>query len=525
MKLRLGFFLSVLLVACSNDKDTEDYAIFKYNESAGINSLDPAFAKDQANIWATSQLFNGLVQLDKDLQVQPAIAKEWDIAADAKTYTFYLRTDVLFHQHELLSEQERLVRAQDFVYSFNRLTDAQVASPGAWVMNNVQLYEAINDSTLRIVLKTAFPPFLGLLSMPYCSVVPEEVASQANFRDEPLGTGPFYFQYWKDNVKLVLRKNPDYFEEGLPRLDAVSISFIKDKQVAFLAFLKGELDFISGLDASYKDEVLTSSGSLQESYKGIINLQSQPYLNTEYLGFLMDENNLSITQQKAVRKAINYGFDRVKMMIYLRNNIGTPALEGFVPKGLPSFTEGLSGYDYNPEKAKALLAKADVPLSAEVVLSTTSSYLDICEYIQSQLQEIGLNINVEVSPPSTHRQMVATSKLDFFRGSWIADYADAENYLALFYSKNFCPNGPNYTHFKNEDFDAIYELAIQEANDSIRYSLYQQMDQIILEEAAIVPLYYDQVIRFVQPNIQNFESNGMNILNLKRVEKFFLNQE
>ena len=118
-----------------------------------------------------------------------------------------------------------------------------------------------------MTLKTAFPPFLGLLSMPYCSVVPEEVVSKTSFRDAPVGTGPFHFQYWKDNVKLVMRKNPDYFEQGLPKLDAVSISFIKDKQAAFLAFLKGDLDFISGLDASYKDEVLTRSGSLQDNYR------------------------------------------------------------------------------------------------------------------------------------------------------------------------------------------------------------------------------------------------------------------
>ena len=128
MKLRLGFLLSIFFMACSSDKQTENFKIFKYNESAGINSLDPAFAKDQASIWATAQLFNGLVQLDKDLAVQPAIAKGWDISADAKIYIFHLRTNVLFHQHELLSEQERLVTAHDFIYSFNRLTEAEVAS-------------------------------------------------------------------------------------------------------------------------------------------------------------------------------------------------------------------------------------------------------------------------------------------------------------------------------------------------------------------------------------------------------------
>ena len=224
MKIKLALIVIIFIMACSPNKIDEIHAIFKYNESSGISSLDPAFAKDQASIWVATQLFNGLVQLDKDLQVQPAIAKEWDISDDAKTYTFHLRTDVLFHQHELLSEQERLVKAQDFVYSFNRLTDAKIASPGAWVMNNVQSYEALNDSTLCIFIKTAFPPFLGLLSMPYCSVVPEEVVSHTNFRDEPVGTGPFSFSVLKDNVKLVLRKNPDYFEQGLPKLDAVSIS-------------------------------------------------------------------------------------------------------------------------------------------------------------------------------------------------------------------------------------------------------------------------------------------------------------
>lgn len=519
MNLKLGFFFSLLIIACSPKKADETLTIFKYNESAGVSSLDPAFAKDQANVWVAAQLFNGLVQLDKHLNVQPAIAKSWNISKDVRTYTFKLRNDILFHKHTLLEEKNRKVNAHDFVYSFNRLTDPKVASPGAWVMNNVESYNAINDSIFKITLKTPFPPFLGLLTMPYFSVVPQEIIETTHFRDHPIGTGPFKFQYWKDNVKLVLRKNPDYFEQGLPKLDAISISFIKDKQAAFLAFLKGDLDFFSGLDASYKDEVLTKSGELQPTYQNKIVMQSQPYLNTEYLGFLMDNNNLSITQQKAVRKAINHGFDRVKMMTYLRNNIGTPALAGFVPKGLPSFTDSLKGYDYDPEKAKALLQKANIPLGTEVVLSTTSSYLDICEYIQNQLQDIGLNIKVEVNPPSTHRQMVATSKLDFFRGSWIADYADAENYLALFYSKNFCPNGPNYTHFNNADFDALYEQAVQEVNDSARFALYQQMDQIILDEAAIVPLYYDQVVRFVQPNIKHFESNGMNMLNLKRVEK------
>ena len=136
--------------------------------------------------------------------------------------------------------------------------------------------------------------------MPYCFVVPQEIVENTSFRNEPIGTGPFRFQYWKENVKLVLRKNMEFHENGLPFLDAVAITFIKDKQTAFLEFIKGNLDFISGLDASYKDEVLTPQGKLQENYIGKIQIQNSPYLNTEYLGFLMDENNLSASQHLAV---------------------------------------------------------------------------------------------------------------------------------------------------------------------------------------------------------------------------------
>ena len=513
MKWQAGFFIFILFItSCGKGIDNSDKKIFKYNESAGINTLDPVFAKDQATIWATNQLFNGLVQLDDDLNVKPSIAKTWSVSNNALIYTFNLRNDVLFHNG-------RKVIAKDFEYSFYRLLDKDLAAPGAWVLNNVASFSALNDTTFNVELKTPFPAFLSLLSMQYCSVVPKEVVENGNFNKHPVGTGPFKFQIWKDGVKLVLRKNPNYFEkeaeEQLPFLDAVAITFIKDKQAAFLQFIQGELDFISGIDASYKDEILANTGELQEKYKNKVNLQSQPYLNTEYLGFLMDNKPLPLE----IRKAINYSFDRVKMLKYLRNNIGTPAVNGFVPMGLPSFDSTLIGYSYSPKKAKELLANSTFDKNQEIVLSTTSSYLDLCEYIQNSLQEIGLNARVEVSPPSTHRQMVATSKLSFFRGSWIADYPDAENYLSLFYSKNFCPNGPNYTHFKSVEFDALYVQSLSETNLKTRWELCNLMDKILVDNAVIVPLYYDKVLRFTQNNISGFESNAMNLLDLKRVRK------
>ncbi len=526
--------LLIALQSCQHDNRNADKQIFKYNESAGIASLDPAFAKDQAMIWATGQLFNGLIQLDSNLNVRPCIAHSWDISNDGKIYTFHLRKDVYFHTSPCFDDSTRKVVAADFVYSFNRILDSKVASPGRWIFNevaydeNAPAFYAPNDTTFVIHLKQAFSPFLSMLGMPYCFVVPHEVVEHygADFRQHPIGTGPFKFQLWKENVKLVMRKNHNYFEKdekgnSLPYLDGVAITFIIDKQTVFLEFIKGNLDFMNSLDASYKDELLTQTGQLRDKYKNKINMHSQPYLNTEYLGFLMD-NDDSPTNDKRIRQAINYGFDRRKMMKYLRNNVGVPGCNGFIPKGLPGFDTSKIYYEYNPQKALCLLAESGYPNGKglpTIKLSTTATYLDLCKYIQQQLSIIGINIDVDVNPPGALREQIAQSKSNWFRGSWIADYPDAENYLSLFFSGNFCPQGPNYTHYKNNEFDELYIQAKATTNDSIRYKLYSDMDKLIMDEVPVVVLYYDQILHFTHKNIIGIQSNAMNSLNLKRVVK------
>ncbi|WGH76585.1 ABC transporter substrate-binding protein [Tenacibaculum tangerinum] len=503
--------------------------MFRYNEHSNITSLDPAFAKDQRNIWAVHQLYNGLVALDDSLQVQPSIAKNWTISEDGKIYEFHLRNDVLFHKHKLFgNDSTRKVDAQDFEYSFRRLLDKNVASPGGWVLQNVASFKAKNDSTFTIHLKQAFPPFLGLLAMKYCSVVPKEAVDYfgSDFRANPIGTGPFQFKLWVENTKLVLRRNPLYFEKDtngkqLPYLEAVAVTFLPDKQSEFLQFIQGNIDFMKSLDASYKDDILHTDGSLKEKYIPTINMQKGAYLNTEYLGIYLDGATEYPTKSKLIRQAINYGFDREKMIKFLRNGIGSPATSGFIPKGLPSFNKQ-QGYSYKPEEAKKLVAQYKRETGDEnpqITITTNSNYLDLCEFMQRELQKIGIATKVDVIPPSTLRQGKANGKLPIFRASWIADYPDAENYLSLFYSKNFTPNGPNYTHFKNDFFDTLYEQSIKEVSIERRYELYQQMDSIIIAEAPVVPLYYDEVIRFTQKNVHGLGINPIDLLDLKRVYK------
>ena len=521
--------LGVVLLASCHIPDNSDKQIFHYNESAGIATLDPAFAKDQAIIWGCSQLYNGLIRLDEQLQPQPCIAKRWTISPDGKTYTFTLRNDVYFHKNELFKtpDSTRPVTAHDFLYSFHRILDPDVASPGRWVFEEVDHFQALDDTTFAIHLRQPFSPFLSLLGMVYCSVVPREVVEHygADYRQHPCGTGPFRLQLWKEGVKLVMRRNPHYFERDslgrpLPYLDAVAVTFIVDKQTTFLEFVKGNLDFMNSLDASYKDEILTQTGQLKAKYADRIDMVSTPFLNTEYLGFRM-ENPESPLHDRRIRQAINYGFDRTKMMKYLRNGIGQPGIGGMVPCGLPGFdTVGNYGYEYNPQKALALLAEAGYPHGKglpTLTLSTTSSYLDLCKYIQQQLELLGIDIKVDVNPPAALREQIAQGKSSWFRGSWIADYPDAENYLSLFFSGNRCPAGANYTRYSNPQYDRLYLQAKGATDLQRRIALYRQMDQLVMRDAPVIILYYDQVLHFTHKNVHGLQSNAMNALDLRYV--------
>ena len=666
--------IALILFSCGNkNTDNENLKIFKYNESAGILTLDPIYAKDLPHIWACNQIFNGLVAFDDEMNVVPAIAKSWNISEDGMTYTFILRDDVYFHEDEcfvsktqrrkdtktqrckdatnseslrLCDSATRRVVAQDFVYSFNRVLDRKLNSSGSWIFANVERRQrttdngqqsleyaltAVNDTILEIKLTQPFPAFLGILSMTYASVVPQEAVDYygTEFGRHPVGTGPFRFQYWKEGVKLVFRKNPIYFETvedtktqrhkdakvgseslslcdsatlRLPYLDAVSISFLIDKQVAFMEFIKGKFHFMSGIDARYKDELLTRDGQLRDEYQDEIYLIREPYLNTEYLAFFLgDDDTLGKDRSLALRQAVSYSIDREKMLRYLRNGIGTPGNQGIIPAGLPGFKdaktqrhkdtkiqrldqtlrlcdsvtesfkdaktqrhkdtknesdsetlslcdsvtesfkdtktqrhkdtkiesdsatlrlcdfESLSiGYPYNPKKAEQLLKDNDL-VGYELKLYTTQDYIDIAKFVQSALTEVGLNCKVEEMMPAALREKRANGNLPFFRSSWVADYPDAENYLSLFTTNNFTPQGPNYTHYSNEKFDKLYQKSLICNDLQERAKIYREMDSLMMTEAPVVILFYDEVLRFVNKDVEGLGSNPTNMLNLKKV--------
>ena len=531
-----ALFLTLSFLSCK-DHTHINKKIFRYNETSGIASLDPAFAKNQSIMWAIHQLYNTLIEVDSNMQLKPSLASSWEFTDSNKTITFRLRNDVFFQDDACFTNNKgRRLVAADVAYSFDRIIDKNTASPGSWIFNNRVAennpFTAINDSTFQIKLIAPFQPILGILSMQYCSIIPNEAVEKYgnDFRRHPVGTGPFAFVAWEEGQAMVLKKNDHYFEKdsygkSLPYIDGIKINFYDSKATEFLEFQQGRLDFINDIDPSFKDEILTKTGNLKVEWKDKIELQKHSYLNIEFFGILTDTNNILVKYSPLkllkIRQAINYGIDKKKMMLYVRNSIGTVAESGFVPQGLPSFNkEKVKGYFYDPDKAKQLLAEAGFENGKnlpEIKLLTIPIYANLASYVANELKQIGITVKVEAMQKSLLLEQTSKSQALFFRGSWIADYPDAENYLSVFYSKNPAP--PNYTRFNNKAFDELYEEALSQTNDSIRYGLYQQMDKIIVENAPVVPLWYDEAIHLVQKNVKGFVPNSLNMLELRRVNK------
>ncbi len=534
----------LLLLGCSGPDKGPPKKVFAYNESDGIATLDPAFAKNRSIIWVIHQLYSTLVETDSNLHFVPGLARSWEVSPDRRVWTFHLRTDIYFHDDACFpGGKGRRMAASDVAYSFNRLLDPATASSGAWIFHDRidtagawrhqydSAFQVVDDSTFRVRLVKPFGPILGLLSMQYCSVIPVEAVThyQKEFRSHPVGTGPFRLVSWEEGQALILGHNPRYYgldTQGrrLPYLDAVKVSFNDEKATEFLLFRQGQLDFVNEIDPSFKDEVLSKKGVLKKEWQDKIVLSVTPQLNTEYLGILVDTGNALVKASPLrllkVRQAINYGFDRRKMMLYLKNSLGLPAESGFVPAGLPSFDSSkVRGYHYDPGKARECLRQAGFPDGKgmpEVKLLTIPNYADFASYIARQLEDIGLHIQVEVVQKSLLLEETARSQALFFRGSWLADYPDAENYLSVFYSKNPAP--PNYTRFSDPVFDRLYEQSLSEQVDSVRYALYQQMDQRVIDAAPVVPLWYDEVVHLVNPRVKGLEANAENLLELRRVD-------
>ncbi len=525
-------FVSILILLinqCSQKKD-HDWKVFHYNQPNIITSLDPAFAKSQNNYWAIDHMFNQLVDLDDSLKVCPEIAKRFIISHDGLQYTFHLRDDIYFQDDPCFSNSlGRKLIAEDVVFSFKRLLSPELSAPGRWVFlgktDTIEPFKAVDDTTFILRLQKPFSPLISMLSMHYCSIIPKEAIDYYgnSFFQHPVGTGPFSFNKWVGKQGIFLKKNKSYYKKGLPKLDGIRISFIEDRNTAFLEFMKKNIDFFSGIQSGFALQLINKDGSLRTDRKDRINFNRGNYLNTEYIGInLLAVDINHPLRDKRFRKALNYSIDRLLMLKTFKFGIGNPAHSGFIPIGLGAFDSlKLKGYNYNPELAKQLLKECQYDelfkSKYELELYTNKDYLDLITFIARQWQEIGIRVRIELMETATLREKMRSGELAMFRASWIADYPDEESFLTVFYGPN--PSPPNYTRFSNNFFDQLYTQAIDETNYVVRKKWYQKMDSILIEECPVIFLFYDQISLFSQKNINGIKPNSLNLLRLEEVDK------
>ena len=555
MKIRLIlyclFFIgSILLTSCSKKETSEN--IFRYNEAQGIENLDPIMCSNFAAGWPLQQMTEGLLEYSREMDLEPNLASSYKISDDGLTYTFTIRKRVFFHDNQCFPDGKgREVKASDFKYCFERVCDPSTKTRGAWLFrdkvkgalefitsikekhNNVKEITGIqapDDTTLIITLTKPFAPFLSILTMPYSFVYPKEAVEfyKDNFGYNPVGTGPFKFVKWEVDRELEMTKNPNYWSlnkagKPLVYLDGIKVSFIKSSETAFLDFQQGRFEYYEP-SPEVLSQITDETGALKPEYTKEFELIKQPWLNTVYLGIQLDKNvpggkNNVLSDNRKLRQAINYAIDRQKIISYVLKFRGTPGVNGPIPPGMPGYNKELKGYSFDPAKAKQLLSEAGYPdgkgLTLKLVVSNDDTQKLIGESVQAQLRDLGIDAQLDFMQASTMRSSQVGGELNFWRGNWGADYFDPENFMALFYSKNHSPAGPNYTHYQNMAADSLYELAMRLTDFNTRAKLYNQMEEIVLEDAPWVILYYNQVVYLKSKQVRDMYIDGLNTIILK----------
>ena len=558
-----------LMWSCGGNNDKEEKenkvakggvfygGVFRMNEIEDFRNLYPLSVTEEVSHRITTQIYEGLVKLSqKDLAIQPSLAEKWEINSDATTFTFYLRKGVMFHDDACFPDGKgREVTAKDFKYCFEKLCSSDASNQGFFVFKNrvvgadeyyestikkaplaegVKGVKVINDYTLEIDLEYSFAGFLNILTMPFTKVFPKEAFDKygIEMRSHCVGTGPFIAKEIKEGDAVILVRNNNYwdidqFGNQLPYLDAIKFSFLKEKKSELLEFKKGNLEMVYRLPLEMIGDVLTEFGDAKKGGNSPFEMQITPGMIVQYYGF---QHKSDLFKNKLVRQAFNYAIDRDQIVNFTLQGDGRAAKYGVVP---PSFKDYVStdikGYTYDPAKAKKLLAEAGYPNGKgfpEIKLQLNSGgsiNTQIAEVILKMLEEnLNVHIKMDVMPFAQHLENLETGKAMMWRSGWVADYPDPETFLNLFYGKNV-PAGLNEKSYLNPmryqsaKFDSLFEASLKEIDFKKRFDLYRQADQVALDDAAVMPIYYTENTRLVQLSVRGLDQNAMEYRDMTRV--------
>lgn len=464
-------------------------------------SLDPAHITDTVSHAVASELFDGLVTFDHELNIRPAIAAHWTISEDGRIYTFDLRDGVRFHNG-------RPVTAEDFRYSFERLLHPKTRSERTWILEKLEGtrqfmagevprvpgIKVLGALKLQLTLERPFAPFLALLAYPAASVVPRETVERwgRQFSTHPMGTGPFRFREWFHDDRIVLEANPDYFQ-GTPYLDQIVFRVIPDDMARFQEFKAGNLehtDVPSGFFQVIRDD---------PSLSGM--LVSRPSLGINAIQFNVDRP--PFRNNRALRQAFNYGVNKEAIAEVILEGRVSPA-RSVLPPGMFAHNPGLPGYPYNIQKALQLMAEAGYergrglpPLT--LYYNTGLANRQISEFVQGALRAIGVSLELRELDWPAYLNLVDRGDAPLFRLGWLADYPDPENFLTvLFHSRNIGSKG-NLSRYRNPRVDALLDRADASLDPAERVRLYREAEEVIIEDAPWIFLHYYSTDVLIQP--------------------------
>ncbi|ADI15797.1 glutathione ABC transporter substrate-binding protein [Truepera radiovictrix] len=458
-------------------------------QGADAVTLDPHGTNDQPSARVMRQIYDTLIIQQEDLELVPGLAESWE-QLDDTTWEFTLREGVTFHNGEPLT-------ADDVVFTFNRLTDPEVAAPAAFLLGFVESVEAADERTVRITTQYPFAPILAHLSHTATSILNEQAVTEAGEdygTTTVVGTGPFSFVRWEPATQIVLERNDDWWGgEVLP------------ERVVFRPIIEGTVRAIEletgGIDIAYGLEP-TDANRIEGGGVPGVRLETVETLSTNYIGFNVQKEPFDDVR---VRQAINHAVDVDLIIEAVLEGRAIPATGPIAPAVFGARTD-LEPYAYDPERARELLAEAGLEggFSTTIWTNDNPTRIQIAEIVQAMLLDVGINVDVQVLEWGTYLADTAEGLHDMFILGWVSVTGDADYGLySLFHSEQM-GNPGNRTFFANERVDELLDLGRSSADEEERLAAYAEAQEIILEEAPWLFLNITVEDNGVRDNVEGF---------------------
>ena len=455
-------------------------------------TLDPHLTGDTTSAGVVAEVFSGLVTLDTDLKLVPDIAESWTIE-DGTVYTFKLRANAKFHNG-------KPVTAQDFKWSLERAAAPDTASPVADTYLNDILgaekyfdgeadeivgLKVIDDHTLEITTDAPKAYFLAKLTYPTANVLDREVVEAGGrswWIDNPVGTGPFKLSEYRIGERIVLERNEDYYRD-LAGVETIVMNLAGGQAMAM--YENDEIE-ITGVGLYDLERVLDPNEPLNKEL-----VVAPPGFSVSYIGF---NASMAPFDDVKFRQALNHAVDKQLIATGVLSELVEPAYS-ILPPGFPGYTENIVGLQFDPDLARKLLSESKYPDAESrprIVVTVPGTGgtigLDLEVVLEMWKQELGVEVEIQQVEWATYLEDLDAKKFQAYAGlGWEADYPDPQDFLdILFHSESSI----NHGDFKNAEIDAVLEEARVEADINKRIALYHQAEQMIVDAAPWVPMWF-----------------------------------